>query len=324
MSSRSSLLRALVLAGASWTSGQAQAQARPPGAELRIATVEYGGWPETIAALQNDLGAEGARVHAVVFDRSSTLAPCGGYALGLDPAGARAFAVGACDAATSATELILVSRTDLFSHDGPVPRPRAITLAATEVRVGAESGGAAVTGGAALECSIGVRPYLDDLEHGTVVYLRPDQYEVRPTEASILVSVEEGGWSLHGRAMAAMTIEYDVIDRVTREIVLRDHATLACGDASRVASATPDEPISSRASRVLILETRDLPRPAEVLAVLDVHEPVGDEALALRLLQERAAAAGADAVVGVEFHHGHAPGPIHLSGLAVRFIEIPR
>jgi hypothetical protein len=31
---------------------------------------------------------------------------------------------------------------------------------------------------------------------------------------------------------------------------------------------------------------------------------------------------GADAVVGVEFHHGEGEGqPTHLSGLAVRFIQ---
>ncbi len=323
MSLRSSLLWAWVLAGAAWT-GNVEAQARSPDDDLRIATMEVGAWPETIAALQTDMHAEGRRVHVVVFDRSARLAPCDHYGLALDAAGALAFAIGACDPTTNATELRLVSRTALFAHDGPVSRPRAIGLSATEVRVGADRGGAAVTGGAALECSIRVRPFLDDLEHGTIVYLQPDRYDVRATESTVLVGVEPDGWSLHARASAALTISYEVIDRGTGEVVLRDRATLGCSDASRVASAVPDEPISRRASRVLVLESTHLQRLSEVVAAIDIHEPVGDEAVALRLLQERAAEIGADAVVGVEFHHGHGRGPIHLSGLAVRFIELPR
>ncbi len=315
----------LVLAGASWA-GEVDAQARSPDErfdDLRIATTEIGGWPETVATLQADLHGEGRRVHVVVFDRSSRLAPCGRYGLALDAAGAVAFAIGACDPVTNATELRLVSRAALFAHDGPVSRPRAIALSATEVRVGVDSGGAATTGGAALECSIRVRPYLDDLERGGVVYLGPDRYDVRSTETSVLVGVEPDGWSLHARASAALTIEYQVIDRATGEVVLRERATLGCGDASRIASAVPDEPLSARASRVLVLESAHLPRLSEVVAAIDVHEPVGDEARALRMLQERAVAVGADAVVGVAFDHGHV-GPIHLSGLAVRFIELHR
>jgi hypothetical protein len=323
MSLRSSLLWAWVLAGAAWA-GSVEAQARSPDDELRLATVEVGGWAETIASLETDLHAEGRLIHVVVFDHSARLAACGRYGLALDPAGARAFAIGACDPATNATELRLVSRTELFAHDGPVPRPLAIALSATEVRVGADMGGAALTGGAALDCSIRVRPFLDDLEHGTVVYLQPDRYDVRPTETTVLVSVEPDGWSLHARASAALIISYEVVERASGAVVLRDRATLGCSDASRVASAVPEEPVSSRAARVLVLESTHLPRISEVLAAIDVHEPVGDEAVALRLLRERAAAIGADAVVGVQFNHGHGSGPIHLSGLAVRFIELPR
>jgi uncharacterized protein YbjQ (UPF0145 family) len=49
---------------------------------------------------------------------------------------------------------------------------------------------------------------------------------------------------------------------------------------------------------------------------------VGDQDAALAALKRRAASMGADAVVGVEFHHGEGAGePIHLSGLAVRFLK---
>ena len=78
----------------------------------------------------------------------------------------------------------------------------------------------------------------------------------------------------------------------------------------------------SRARRVLLLQGRRLERPAEVVGVVDAHEPSGREDVAFQRLQERAAALGADAVVGIDFHHGEGPGePLHLSGLAVRFLE---
>jgi uncharacterized protein YbjQ (UPF0145 family) len=39
-------------------------------------------------------------------------------------------------------------------------------------------------------------------------------------------------------------------------------------------------------------------------------------------LRVKAAQLGADAVVGVEFHHGESEGePTHLSGLAVKFLS---
>lgn len=311
-----------VLAAICSMSTLAQAQDR----ELRVATLEHGGWPETIAALQTDVHSQGTTLHVIVFDESSHLAPCGRYTLGLDPFGAAAFQAGTCDPVSNATELVLRSRTDLFSHDGVVPRPRAIRLVATEVRYGDSAGGAAMTGGAAVDCSVGIRPFLDDLEHGGVVYLGPDRYEVHPTQTSVIVSVEPTGWSLHARSTAALTIAYDVVDRTTHEVVLHDAATLSCtsGAPAPSAPAAASEPLSARASRVMILQTTDLPRTAEVVEPLDIHEPVGDERAALRILRERAASIGADAVVGVEFHHGHGGGPIHLSGLAVRFIELPR
>jgi hypothetical protein len=78
----------------------------------------------------------------------------------------------------------------------------------------------------------------------------------------------------------------------------------------------------SRARRVLLLQGRKLDRPAEVVGVVDAHEPSGREDVAFQRLQERAAALGADAVVGIDFHHGEGAGePLHLSGLAVRFLD---
>lgn len=74
---------------------------------------------------------------------------------------------------------------------------------------------------------------------------------------------------------------------------------------------------------ILVVPTPDTGHPTEVVAVLDVHEPSGNHDAALRTLKERAALLGADAVVGVEFHHeesGGGPHSIetHLSGVAVK------
>lgn len=86
-----------------------------------------------------------------------------------------------------------------------------------------------------------------------------------------------------------------------------------------------DPPVAAadeRTRRVLILQTRKLDRPAEVVGIVDAHEENGREAVALDELRRKAAALGADAVVGVEFHHAESHGePLHLSGLAVRYVS---
>jgi hypothetical protein len=79
-------------------------------------------------------------------------------------------------------------------------------------------------------------------------------------------------------------------------------------------------PVAALPSRVLVLQSTHTDRLTEVVGVIDVHAEMGGQDAALALLQARAEAMGADAVLGVEFHHGHEDGPTHLSGLAVRFL----
>jgi hypothetical protein len=94
-------------------------------------------------------------------------------------------------------------------------------------------------------------------------------------------------------------------------------ATAGVGTTSEAVPAGEGDP-----SRVLILQSTHLDRPAEVVGVVDAHLPMGSHESALDVLRRRAATMGADAVVGVEFHHGEGEGqPTHLSGLAVRFIH---
>jgi hypothetical protein len=83
-------------------------------------------------------------------------------------------------------------------------------------------------------------------------------------------------------------------------------------------------PLARDPARVLVLQTKHLDRPAEVVGVVDAHEQMGKHEAALWALKTKAARLGADAVVGVEFHHGEGEGePTHLSGLAVRFLHGP-
>lgn len=300
--------------------------ARAQPAELVLATREHGSWAATVAALQADRGAEGRRVHVSVRDASGARARCDRYALALDVWGARALRIGACDPRTDETELVLVARAELFSHDGLIARPRAIRLVATEVRVGDAAGGAALTGGAALECSVSLRPYIDDLEHGGVVYLAADRFFVRPLDTNVTAEAAPPGFRLYARAAAA-TVRYEVVDRLTGEVVLTDTATLACGGggaAGPTHETVVPAPDLRSARSIPVYHGRDTGRLTEALAIVDVHEPSGSQERALQELRRRAAAMGADAVVGVEYHHAGGSGSAHRSGLAVRFLEPSR
>ena len=82
--------------------------------------------------------------------------------------------------------------------------------------------------------------------------------------------------------------------------------------------------IREAASRVLVLESQTVDQPAEVLGLIDVHEETGHHSEALERLRVKAATLGADAVLGVEFHHGDEGEPAHLSGTAVRFRDLLR
>jgi uncharacterized protein YbjQ (UPF0145 family) len=81
---------------------------------------------------------------------------------------------------------------------------------------------------------------------------------------------------------------------------------------------TPE--LEAKAARVKVLQNSDkLGCETEVLGLVDVHEPVKTVDQALHELKLDAARLNAEAVVGVEFHHGE-PGeePTHLAGQAVR------
>jgi uncharacterized protein YbjQ (UPF0145 family) len=106
--------------------------------------------------------------------------------------------------------------------------------------------------------------------------------------------------------------------------------TRAPAEASESKSAEDDEVAEEKAlmadpklvaaaSKVRVIQNNQLDCPSEVMGLVDIHQPVKTQDQALEVLKRKAAKLGADAVMGVEFHHGE-PGeePTHLSGMAVR------
>ncbi len=93
---------------------------------------------------------------------------------------------------------------------------------------------------------------------------------------------------------------------------------------NKYAKEEKEEPVTpeleAKAAKVQILQNSEgLGCATEVIGIVDVHEPVKTVDQALHELRLDAARINAEAVVGVEFHHGE-PGeePTHLSGQAVR------
>ncbi len=93
---------------------------------------------------------------------------------------------------------------------------------------------------------------------------------------------------------------------------------------NKYAKEEKEEPVTpeleAKAAKVQVIQNSDsLGCASEVIGLVDVHEPVKTVDAALRELRLDAARIDAQAVVGVEFHHGE-PGeePTHLSGVAVR------
>lgn len=87
---------------------------------------------------------------------------------------------------------------------------------------------------------------------------------------------------------------------------------------------TPQEtlpPIPESARSVLVLVDKRVDRATEVVGVLDFHSNASSEDKGFDELRARAAAMGADAVLGAEFEHGEGSEPSHLSGMAVRFLD---
>lgn len=200
----------------------------PAGAEAQLAvrTLEHGAWASSVAALQTDLASEGRTLHVIVTDDASARSPCGRYQLVLDDSASRAFDVVGCDRETGATALRLVDRMALFELGDVVARPRRIGVAAIEMRHGSARGGARLRAETELRCSVAARPYLIDYASGARVSATPERFELRPVGEGVVVEADGDGWRVRA---GSMRIEYELLERASGEVVLRETVELRCG-----------------------------------------------------------------------------------------------
>ena len=80
-------------------------------------------------------------------------------------------------------------------------------------------------------------------------------------------------------------------------------------------------PMTPQAHAVQVFPDKRIPRPTEVVGVLDFHSQATSENKGFDELRVHAAALGGDAVIGAEFEHGGGNEPSHLSGVVVRFLD---
>lgn len=225
-----------VLGASATAAGQdAMRQDAAGSAGLVVRTLEHGEWATAIAAMQADPAAEGAPVHVVV-ESSGGRAPCGRYFLLLDAPGQRAFASGACDPRTHATELRLEDRSALFELGDVVARPRVVQIAAFEVRQAMAQGRAAQPARTELRCSLALRPYLRDLLSGRQVRATPERFEVRPVGDNARVEAQGDGWTVRA---GSVRFEYELVDRRTDEVMLRETVAMTCERETASPSSPP-------------------------------------------------------------------------------------
>jgi uncharacterized protein YbjQ (UPF0145 family) len=113
--------------------------------------------------------------------------------------------------------------------------------------------------------------------------------------------------------------------------VEQSHVRSPGDEAHEGAADHDDEPLPSdpatiaRAASVRVIQNDSLGCEAEALGPIDVHKKMESTQQALDALKLRAAALGADAIIGVDFEHGEGgDAPTHLSGMAVRCRDLLR
>ncbi len=115
------------------------------------------------------------------------------------------------------------------------------------------------------------------------------------------------GWVVAGATMAGCADGYVIVHEA------------APPERGMSAAVVDDIEAVPEAARVLVTADKNIGRPTEVLGVLDFHTRAESEDKGFDQLRARAAAMGADAVIGAEFEHGEGNEPSHLSGMVVRF-----
>ncbi len=99
---------------------------------------------------------------------------------------------------------------------------------------------------------------------------------------------------------------------------------IGCGGTSQSHGTTTvvaDPEVPAAAQRILVVPEESCPHGhhCDILEVVDIHTHATSQDKGFDELRARAAAVGADAVVGAEFEHGDGNEPSHLSGMIVRY-----
>jgi uncharacterized protein YbjQ (UPF0145 family) len=134
-------------------------------------------------------------------------------------------------------------------------------------------------------------------------------------------------WMIAGLALAC-GCELDEVhhghDTLHADEAEHDEHEHCCHDGEH-AHAQRRQVSPEAAARIVIFESERNDREMEAVGIVDAHERQGHHDEALQELREQAAALDAEAVVGVEFHHGEGHGAVsHLSGVAVRYRQLRR
>jgi hypothetical protein len=144
-----------------------------------------------------------------------------------------------------------------------------------------------------------VRPYVRDLEHGTIVMLGPDAYDVVVARMRASVSPSaDGSFVISSTDQTITEIEYDVVERATGAVVLVGHATLGCTAVADVPATAPGSvaPIPLAPRR----ETRArAPAPMGSGIHVRPRHPRSDVADGLVITGTAIAAASAVALLGI-------------------------
>ena len=214
------------------------AHARAAGS-LEVVPVEGGTWPSQIAALEAAASPGHAGFHVRVVEDDTTRAlACGQYTLQLDPRGAQALQVGACDPSTAATEIILVDRSAMFAPGNPVAVPMPVEVRAYGMRLGSASGGAGLAGGVEFRCTASVRPYVADLLDGHMVFLTPDRYALEPLDVRVHAAVGRDGWVISSREGSGSTdAAFRIVDVHDGREIVRRRVAMQCAVSAETEQA---------------------------------------------------------------------------------------
>lgn len=209
-------------------------------AQAHVTAADGRSWTEVIDDLVRNVGSEGTVVPLCVRGDDARCMPCGTYALSFDADAAGAFEMGACDPASGTTPLRLAQRALLFDHRHAIALPLAVVVHAQLAASDTAESATPRAAGSGVGCNAHVQPYVRDLEHGTLVMLGSDAYDLRVARAHVSIAPStDGGFVVSSMDGGTYDLEYDVIERASGSVVLVGHTSLTCRSTADVPATAP-------------------------------------------------------------------------------------